>query len=90
MVEKHKETFWIKADSVMIDDVEHFVLKSIIHTKNPLQNQLVQLISEGVVTMDHLIKRVGTTGSAQEKGPLFKIKPSALGLLFPEPKEYIL
>lgn len=90
LLEKHKETFWIKAESVDIGGVEHFVLKSVIHTKNPLVGQLMPLLAEGVITMDHLIKRKNGTGNAAEKGPLFKINPKHLELLFPEQKEYVL
>lgn len=88
LIEKHKETFWIKAESVDISGIEHFILKSVIHTKNPLIGQFMPLLKDGVITMDHLIKRKSGTGSAAEKGPLFKINPKHLNLLFPEQKEY--
>ncbi|QSB54970.1 MvaI/BcnI restriction endonuclease family protein [Acinetobacter calcoaceticus] len=90
LLEKHKETFWIKAESIEIDGTEHFILKSVIHTKNPLVGQLMQLLADGIITMDHLIKRKNGTGNATEKGPLFKINPKHLDLLFPEQKEYSL
>lgn len=88
LLEKHKETFWIRAESIFIDGHEHFILKSIIHTKNPLIGQFMQLLDEGIITMDHLIKRKNKIGAAAEKGPLFKINPKNLMLLFPEQKEY--
>lgn len=88
--EKHTETFWIQADSVIINGLEHFKLKSVIHTKTPLLNQLMPLINSGVVTMDHLIKRTGDKNKVTEKGPLFKINKRDLYLLFPEPKKYSL
>lgn len=90
LFEKHKETFWIKAESIELNGVEHFILKSVIHTKNPLVGQLMPLLAEGIITMDHLIKRKQSIGSAAEKGPLFKINPKNLSLLFPEQKEYSL
>lgn len=90
LLEKHKETFWIKATSVNIGGVEHFNLLSVIHTRNPSLDQLMPLIEQGVITMDHLIKRKNGTGSVSEKGPLFKMKPAFLGLLFSEPVEYTL
>ncbi len=43
---------------------------------------------QGVITMDHLIKRKNGIGSVSEKGPLFKMKPALLGHLFSEPVEY--
>ena len=89
--EKHAETFWIHADSKYIDDIEHFYLKSIVHTKAPILNQLMPLIHSGIITMDHLIKRTGgAKPKVSEKGPLFKIEPASLPLLFPTPVEYSL
>lgn len=90
LLEKHKETFWIQAESIFIEGHEYFILKSVIHTKNPLIGQFMQLLDEGVITMDHLIKRKNKTGAAAEKGPLFKINPKNLILLFPEQKTYFL
>lgn len=87
--EKHTETFWIEAESSVIDGVEHFLLKRVRHTRGPLLTQIVPLIAEGVITMDHLIKR-NAKGRVSEKGPLFKIFPQDLDKLFPEEVEYLL
>ncbi|NOQ65542.1 MAG: hypothetical protein GQ582_13610 [Methyloprofundus sp.] len=89
--EKHEETFWINATSEMIEGQEFFHLKSVIHTKSPLLNQLIPLIESSVITMDHLIKRTGgNKPKVSEKGPLFKIDKRNLELLFPTPKKYSL
>lgn len=88
--EKHAETFWVEAESVIVDGVEHFYLKNVTHTKAPLSSQLMPLLQSGVITMDHLIKRSGETNRVSEKGPLFKINKRDLDLLFPEPKTYSL
>ena len=57
--------------------------------KEPLLTQIVPLIAEGVITMDHLIKR-DAKGRVSEKGPLFKIFPQDLDRLFSEEAEYFL
>lgn len=89
--EKHAETFWIEAESLFIDGVEHFQLKSVTHTKGPILTQLLPLIESGVIEMDHLIKRTyGAKPRVSEKGPLFKIGKKDLGLLFPSPQKYSL
>ena len=88
LLEKHHETFWIKANSDMENGDEFFTLKSITHTKNPVSSQFLVLLEQGIITMDHLIKRKDKTGKTSEKGPLFKIKPEHLSLIFPEPKHY--
>ena len=83
------ETFWIAADSISIGGLEHFQYKKVEHTKKPIVSQFDILIEQGIITLDHLIKRK-STGSVVEKGPLFKIKPNALGLLFPPSQSYSL
>jgi hypothetical protein len=90
LIQKHSETFWIKAQSNKDEfGNELFTLKSIVHTKRPLENQLMRLIRDGYVTMDHLIKRT-EDGQVKEKGPLFKISAEGFKYLFPDPVEYLL
>ncbi|HFK5575202.1 MvaI/BcnI restriction endonuclease family protein [Elizabethkingia anophelis] len=89
LLEKHNETFWIAADSLMIDGKEHFRYKKVEHTKKPIVSQFDILLEQGIITLDHLIKRT-PTGRAEEKGPLFKIKPNGLNLLFPPSQLYTL
>jgi hypothetical protein len=91
LLEKHKETFWIDAESIEIDGEEHFKLKSVIHTKNPMVNQLMPLLADGTITMDHLIKRKGgEKPKVSEKGPLFKMNKRDLSLLFPKKVKHLL
>lgn len=87
LLEKHNETFWIAADTQLIDNVEHFQFKKVEHTKKPIVSQFDILIEQGIITLDHLIKR-NSAGRVVEKGPLFKIKPNALNLLFPPSEIY--
>ncbi len=87
LLEKHNETFWIAADSIIEDGKEYFQYKKVEHTKKPIVSQFDILIEQGIITLDHLIKRV-QSGKVSEKGPLFKIKPSALDLLFPPSQSY--
>ena len=89
LIEKHNETFWIAADSMMIGGIEHFQYKKVEHTKKPILTQFDILLDQGIITLDHLIKRK-PFGSAVEKGPIFKIKPNALDLLFPPSQSYSL
>ncbi|WBL22312.1 MvaI/BcnI family restriction endonuclease [Zunongwangia sp. HRR-M8] len=84
---KHKETFWVKAQSSWVEGVEHFLYESVIHTRKPIISQFDILLERGVITLDHMIKRI-PPGRADEKGPFFKIEPDALKLLFPPSKTY--
>lgn len=82
---KHNETFWINAKVEIRDDVEYFQLVSVLHTKSPVLSQLLPLIENGTITMDHGIR---TIPKFKEHGPLFKIKKDRLNLLFPNPQHY--
>src|SRR5690554_5219631 len=84
---KHKETFWVEAESIKIDEREHFQYKLVEHTKKPITSQFDLLIEQGIITLDHLIKR-NSKGKVVEKGPLFKIKPKGIELLFPPSESY--
>lgn len=87
--EKHKETFWVEAESSTIDGREHFLYKLVEHTKKPITSQFDLLVDQGIITLDHLIKR-NSKGKVVEKGPLFKIKPKGIELLFPPSETYAL
>ena len=85
--EKHKETFWVEAKSTFVDGKEYFQYSLVEHTKKPISSQFDLLVDQGIITLDHLIKR-NSHGKVVEKGPLFKIKPKALDLLFPPSEKY--
>ncbi len=89
LLEKHKETFWVAADTIKIDGKEHFQYQEVEHTKKPIASQFDILLDQGIITLDHLIKR-NIEGKVVEKGPLFKIKPNSLDLLFPPSFTHIL
>jgi len=86
LMEKHAETFWIKAEVIRRDKRQWFKYLSVEHTKSPILTQLDVLLNSGDITLDHLIKEKGL--SAVEKGPFFKLKHGSLPLLFPPSKEY--
>lgn len=87
LLEKHSETFWVATDTLIIDNKEHFIYKSVEHTKKPIISQFDILLEQGIITLDHLIKRT-LVGKVVEKGPIFKIKPNALSMLFPPSQSY--
>ncbi|MEX2410032.1 MAG: MvaI/BcnI family restriction endonuclease [Candidatus Paceibacterota bacterium] len=89
LLEKHNETFWISAETLTEDGVKYFNYTSVEHTRKPIHSQFDILLDQGIITVDHLIKRT-KTGGAREKGPLFKIKPNSLDLLFPPSRKYSL
>jgi len=78
--EKHKETFWIHAVPVKLGCDDGFLLSEIVHTKGPNLAQFDDFLEDGVITMDHLIKK--NMNRVSEKGPLFKVTPGRLNDLF--------
>ena len=89
LLEKHRETFWVKATSIFEDGVEKFRYDSIVHTKKPTASLLGYLIDAKIITMDYTM-HFKENGKVRDHGYLFKIKPENVGLLFPDPVEYIL
>ena len=74
LLEKHNETFWIAATPSKVHGKEYFQFTKVEHTKKPIVSQFDILLEQGIITMDHLIKRT-LDNKVVEKGPLFKIKP---------------
>ncbi len=89
LLEKHKETFWVEAASTYIDGREYFQYSFVEHTKKPITTQFDILVDQGIITLDHLIKS-NSNGKVVEKGPIFKIKPKGIELLFPPSVSYSL
>lgn len=87
LLEKHKETFWVKATSKIENGQECFRYDKIVHTKNPNASLFPQLIDEGIITVDYIMHRKAN-GTVRDHGFPFKIFPKDLDLLFPEPKTY--
>lgn len=80
---KHRETFWIDAETKKENGREYFRCTEILHTKNPIPTQFDVLLEQGQITVDFLLCRCsgGDTYS-------FKIKSGARGLLFPHSEIY--
>jgi hypothetical protein len=89
LLTKHRETFWIRAHHEVEAGKEYFSYESVRHTINPSIAQFDQMLSEGIITMDHLIKRK-KSGGATEKGPIFKVPKHYIPMLFPNPRDYSL
>tara|TARA_B110000902_G_C14267139_1_gene571804 strand:+ start:1390 stop:2565 length:1176 start_codon:yes stop_codon:yes gene_type:complete len=87
LLKKHKETFWIKAESRIEDGNEYFHFIEVEHTRNPMVDKFEILIETGAITMDYPIKRL-PDGSVKDKGCNFKLKANSLDLLFPPSEIY--
>ena len=83
LLTKHRETFWIDAETKHESGREFFRVSEILHTKNPIPSQFDVLLDQGQITVDFLLCRDsgGDTYS-------FKIKGKARPLLFPQSETY--
>ena len=89
LLTKHRETFWVKAQSIQRDGIEWFRYDHITHTRNPNDLLLAPLIETDKITVEllgYFSKQKGMKW--RDHGMLFKMKPEDLPLLFGEPKEY--
>lgn len=81
---KHNETFWVKAETKVINGWEHIKFESAVHTKRPILLQLSPMLADGAIEVDFLIRPRG------DKGYLFKVWPRDLERLFPPPTMFSL
>ncbi len=89
LLEKHRETFWVKASSQIENGVESFRYDSVIHTKKPTASLLGYLFDSRIVTMDYTM-HFKENKKVRDHGYIFKIKPKNVSMLFPDPVEHIL
>lgn len=84
---KHRETFWIGAEEVSRGSKKYFRLDNVRHTRRPSNIQFDRLLTQGDITVDHMIKM--KNGRTHEKGPQFKVHRGALNELFlGSPRDY--
>lgn len=81
--DKHKETFWVQAESRRtFDGNEQFKFVKVTRTRSPLVGNIGPLINTGVITMDYTLSEKDN-GRVRDHGYLFKIWPKDYSLLFP-------
>lgn len=96
LLEKHKETFWVKAVSDLRGDREWFRYDIIEHTKNPNTSLILPLIETDKIMIDlaGYYKKINKNGQDtlkwRDHEMLFKMWPQDLPLLFGEPEIYYL
>ena len=88
LLQKHRETFWVKAHSIVRDNIEYFRYDKVLHTKHPNPALLAPLFESDKMTVDLAAHISPDTHHYRDHGVLFKMYPSDLTLLFGEPREY--
>jgi hypothetical protein len=81
LINSHPESMWVSASVIRQGGREYFQYRKAVYTGLPIANRFPRLLDQGTVTIDHLIEKRAQKTS--EKGPLFKILPSNLPMLFP-------
>lgn len=85
LVEKHADTFWVKAEARLEGGMELVHYHTVIQTSRPIEQQLAPMLSDGGITVDHVINSRMSGGQVREAGPLFKIVEKQFNRLFPSP-----
>jgi len=83
---KHEKTFWIKAETKVVNQHEQFLYKVVEATSNPMVTNFGTLVSTGSITMDYTFsekERDSGKKYARDHGYLWKIAPGDFALLFP-------
>ena len=93
LANKHRETFWVKAETRGNKTSEAFRYFEVEHTRGPLVANMAPLIESGHVELDFLLHVEKTRNGkerARDHGYLFKIWERDRHLLFGPPKKYSL
>ena len=90
--DKHRETFWVKAEARITAGGEQFRFTHVVHTREPLLANLPMMFRLGRIELDYLIHEVnsGDGRRSRDHGYLFKMWPSNIPHLFPPPLTYAL
>lgn len=86
LLEKHKESVWVTAQSKGRSGEEEFWYNKIKHTDNPDPEALPLLLELGAITVHYTITEK-PNGSVKDQGYLFKTSPKNLDLLFSRVEE---
>ena len=81
LVQKHKETMWVYADTDGRGRNEKFHYKLAKHSQGLDTSSLATLLESGKMTVHYLIKET-SSGAAKDQGYLFKMSTKYLQLLF--------
>ncbi len=87
LLNKHKETFWVKALYKNDSPIESFHYIKLEHTQNPYINRLETLLENGLLTIDYTL-HIKPNGKPRDHGYLFKLKANSIEALFPKPMQY--
>lgn len=87
LLQKHAESFWVKADYKVDSNKEFFNYYQVVHTEKPFAENLPILFEDGIITLDFTMKQK-TGNTVRDHGYLFKVWPESFDYIFPKQKIY--
>jgi hypothetical protein len=90
LAEKHKATFWVKAESRVNGHQEEFHYQNVTITSSPLVQNFGPLVSAGKIELDYTFsekERESGKLYVRDHGYLWKLNPKDFNLIFPSPKD---
>lgn len=83
LTSKHRQTFWVSAQTRGKGPAEEFHYLEVEHTRAPRVRNFEALIEAGVITLDYTLYERAQGGAVGDHGYLFKINPKDFNALFP-------
>lgn len=85
--EKHKETFWVQAESRFEDGKEYFRYDVVKHTRKPNTSNLGSMFDAGIITLDYAM-HLKKSGAVRDHGYLFRTTIEKMKHIFPIERYY--
>ena len=90
LAEKHRATFWVKAESRKSNHDEEFHYQEVMITSRPLVQNFGPLVSAGKIELDFTFsekERASGKPYVRDHGYLWKLNPKDFDLIFPSPRK---
>lgn len=87
LAEKHKETFWVQADSKICDGKEFFQYNLVRHTRRPNTANIGSMFDAGIITLDYAMY-LKKSGGVRDHGYLFRTTRDKMKHIFPLERIY--
>ena len=88
LTSKHRQTFWVSAETRGRGPTEEFHHVQVEHTRAPQVRSFEALVEAGVITLDYTLYEKG--GRVGDHGYLFKVNPKDFNALFPPSEFHVL
>lgn len=87
LAEKHKETFWVQAESRISNGKEFFQYNLVKHTRKPNTANLGSMFDAGIITLDYAMY-IKPSGAVRDHGYLFRTTREKMKHIFPIERIY--